>query len=159
MLLSFGALIHGHRKLGAWIKRYEPNTRLMDWLRIWAIDKGWDHIYSSMCFREAANVISCLGTLCKTKRHALGLSWSSQAETQNCPIDDSKQLLRYPRIEYLRYGRVSASLPAVEGEAHKDPQLQCGARRDSLPDKEMAMLEPKMVSIFHSGQNHSLASM
>lgn len=151
MLLSFGALIRGHRKLGAGTERCEPNTRLMDRFRIWAIDKSWDHVYSSVCFRETVNVISCLVLAVRPS----GMPWGSAG----LPIDDSKQLLRYPRTGSLRCGRLSVSLPAVEGEACKDLQLQCGAGWDSLPDKEMATLEPKMVSIFHNGQNHSSASM
>lgn len=84
--MSFGAFIHGHRRLGAWIKRYEPHTRLMDWLRLWATNKGWDCICFSRCFKVAASMILCLGYLCKTKRYALRLSLSSQAETQIAPL-------------------------------------------------------------------------
>lgn len=148
MILSFGAFIHGHRKLGAWIRRHEPNRRLTDWLRIWGTGKGWDHVYSSVCFREAASVISCLGTLCKTKQHALGLSWSSQAETQNCPIDDSKQLLRYPRIRYQRCGRVSASLPAAEREARRI--FSSSVVQDEIPSrtKKWRHWSPKWSAYF-----------
>lgn len=58
-----------------------------------------------------------------------GVPWGSAG----LPIDGSKQLLRYPRTESLRCGRLSVSFPAVEGV--KERIFSSSVAQDEIPSK------------------------